>query len=153
MGPSEEARARLEDEIRALRARRRELLDELEQQRDWAGDRGDSSQELQGGDELVAIDDRIAELEWRLAGGTAKTSGLPPGTEVKLRMEHGTVQTWRVVAIPEEIAPGAEDTSLTSDSPLGMALVNSRPGQTVTYSTPNGEAEVEVIEIRLPGIG
>ncbi|PKW15054.1 GreA/GreB family elongation factor [Saccharopolyspora spinosa] len=151
MGGEESAvgRARLTEEIRTLRARRQQLVDELRRS-DTPGDRGDAAQELQGGDELVAIDDRIAELAGLLAGGQPDVGGLAPGTEVSLRLPDGTTQDFRVVAIPEEIPPGAEDASLTSDSPLGLALAGSHPGETVDFPAPEGKTRVEVISIRPP---
>ncbi|MGW3471345.1 GreA/GreB family elongation factor [Saccharopolyspora sp. NPDC000995] len=151
MGGEESAvgRARLTEEIRTLRARRQQLVDELRRSDD-PGDRGDAAQELQGGDELVAIDDRIAELEGLMAGGQPDFEGLEPGTEVSLRLPDGTTQDFRVVAIPEEIPPGAEDTSLTSDSPLGLALAGSRAGETVDFPSPEGKTRVEVVSIRPP---
>jgi transcription elongation GreA/GreB family factor len=143
------ARQRLADEIRTLRERRQQLLDELRQS-DGPGDSGDAAQELQGGDELVAIDSRVAELAGLLAGGQTDVRGLASGTEVTLRLPDGAAQTFRVVAIPEEIAAGEEDTSLTSDSPLGLALAGSHPGETVSFPTPEGKTQVEVVSIRPP---
>ncbi|MEV0701382.1 GreA/GreB family elongation factor [Saccharopolyspora sp. NPDC050389] len=152
MGGEESAvgRARLAEEIRTLRARRQQLVDELRQS-DESGDRGDAAQELQGGDEVVAIDDRITELEGILAGGPPEVQGLAAGTEVTLRLPDGTAQDFQVVAIPEEIAEGEEDTTLTSDSPLGLALAGSHPGETVSFPTPEGKTRVEVLSIRPPG--
>ncbi|MEV6226821.1 GreA/GreB family elongation factor [Saccharopolyspora shandongensis] len=151
MGGEESAvgRARLTEEIRTLRARRQQLVDEL-RQGDDSGDRGDAAQELQGGDELVAIDDRIAELEGILTGGPSDVRGLAAGTEVTLRLPDGATQAYRVVAIPEEIPDGEEDTTFTSDSPLGLAVAGSRPGEKVSFPTPEGKTQVEVVSIRPP---
>ncbi|MFD0489166.1 nucleoside diphosphate kinase regulator [Saccharopolyspora spinosporotrichia] len=120
-----EARARLEEEARSLRAQRRHLAEELSQ-RDPVGDRGDDSLALEGADELAWYDDRIAALERRLTGRGRRAGqgaeGLPPGTEVRVRFEDGTVQELRVVGIPEEVPEGEEDQTMTSDSPLALAL-------------------------------
>ncbi|MER5390326.1 GreA/GreB family elongation factor [Saccharopolyspora sp. NPDC002686] len=147
-GAESTTRERLAEEIRSLRARRKRLVDELVQSA-GPGDSGDSSQELQGGDEIVAIDDRIAELENLLAGGI-EVQGVAPGTEVVLRSADGSTQTYKVVAIPEEVLAGEEDITVTSESPLGLALVHSEQGETVRYPTPDGQAEVEVLSIRRP---
>jgi len=39
---------------------------------------------------------------------------------------------------------------LTARSPLGQALAGHKPGDTVTYSTPQGENQVELISVKLP---
>ncbi|KAA5826540.1 GreA/GreB family elongation factor [Saccharopolyspora hirsuta] len=149
MGGADPAtRARLAEEIRSLRARRKRLVDELVQS-SGPGDSGDASQELQGGDEVVAIDDRIAELENLLVGGI-DVQGVAPGTEVVLRSSDGATQTYKVVAIPEEVLAGEEDFTVTSDSPLGLALAHCQQGETVRYPTPDGQAEAEVLSIRRP---
>ncbi|MDA3648960.1 GreA/GreB family elongation factor [Saccharopolyspora indica] len=142
------ARERLAEEIRSLRARRERLVDELVQS-SGPGDSGDASQELQGGDEVAAIDERIAELEKRRAG-RIDVQGVAPGTEVVLRFSDGSTQTYKVVAIPEEILIGEEDITVTSDSPLGLALAHGSQGETVRYPTPDGAVEAEVLSIRLP---
>ncbi|MER7011499.1 GreA/GreB family elongation factor [Saccharopolyspora sp. NPDC000359] len=149
MGGADPAtRARLAEEIRSLRARRKRLVDELVQS-SGPGDSGDASQELQGGDEVIAIDERIAELEKVLVGGI-EVQGVAPGTEVVLRSSDGSTQTYKVVAIPEEALDGEEDFTMTSDSPLGLALAQAHQGDTVRYPTPDGDVEVEVLSIRRP---
>lgn len=149
MGGADPAtRERLAEEIRTLRARRKRLVDELVQS-SGPGDSGDASQELQGGDEVAAIDERIAELE-KLRVGRIDVQGVEPGTEVVLRFSDGSTQTYKVVAIPEEVQAGEEDITVTSDSPLGLALAHGQQGETVRYPTPDGAVEAEVLSIRRP---
>ncbi|QUH02351.1 GreA/GreB family elongation factor [Saccharopolyspora erythraea] len=151
-----EARARLEEEVRSLREQRRQLAEDLSQ-RDPVGDRGDDSQALEGADELAWYDDRIAALERRLTGRDRRAGkgaeGLPPGSEVRVRFEDGTVQELRVVGIPEEVPEGEEDRTMTSDSPLALALAGSSAGADITYSTPDGPARVHLLDVRLPSWG
>jgi transcription elongation GreA/GreB family factor len=56
----------------------------------------------------------------------------------------------RVVNFIEETPAGAEDTTLTADSPLGLALFGRKAGETVTYRTPRGELQVDLLAIDLP---
>lgn len=149
-GLAPQARRHLEAELARLRDRHRELAEALAQ-RDRVGDRGDSAEEIELGDELVWVDERIGEIMARLAGAEpVRNGGLPDGTEVTLRFSDGTVQTLHVVAISEEIPDGAEDTTLTMHSPLGCALAGHQPGDTITYVTPHGPEQVELIDLRLP---
>ncbi|HEU0087887.1 MAG TPA: GreA/GreB family elongation factor [Pseudonocardiaceae bacterium] len=149
---SPEARKRLEQELARLRERRRTLAAELEQ-RDMVGDRADNAEALELGDDLVWVEEHIAELVARLAGVQPADGAdrLPGGTEVTLRFADGTEATLRVVTFPEEIPEGAEDTALTVHSPLGRALVGHHPGDTIRYPTPDGLAHAELLDLRLPG--
>jgi transcription elongation GreA/GreB family factor len=56
----------------------------------------------------------------------------------------------RVVAIVEEIPLGKEESTLTADSPLGLALAGHQPGDTVTYTTPHGQQQVELLAVKYP---
>ena len=64
----------------------------------------------------------------------------PDGEEVKMR----------VVSFVEETPAGAEDTTLTADSPLGLALFGHKAGDTITYRTPRGETQVTLLAIKQP---
>ncbi|MGH4027191.1 MAG: hypothetical protein ACRDRV_21685 [Pseudonocardiaceae bacterium] len=55
-----------------------------------------------------------------------------------------------MVAFPEEAPEGAEDTVLTLHSPLGRVLAGHRPGDTITYATPDGPARATLLDLRSP---
>jgi transcription elongation factor GreA len=150
-------RQRLTRELAELREQRRELVVDLADEQP-TGDSGDQSQRLQRADDLAWIDERIAELTDLLAGrGTVEPSTavsrnrLLDGTEVTLRFESGTVQDFRVVLVTEEAGDREQDRVLTVDSPLGRALADRRVGDTVTFSTPEGESTAHVLALRPPG--
>jgi hypothetical protein len=87
------------------------------------GDRGDAADALQRGEDLAGIEEQIGRLSWILAGGNADVEGqLPNGTLVTLRFpDDGEDVRMRVVNYIEQTPAGAEDTTLTADSPLGLA--------------------------------
>jgi transcription elongation factor GreA len=150
------ARRRLEAELARLRERRRELAEAASQPD--VGDRADEAAALERRDELAAIDDRIDEVSALLAGrpagqagGAGGHAGIPSGTTATLRFDDGTVQTVRAVAIPEEIPPGQEDTTMTTDSPLGLALAGHRTGDTISYQAPGGEVRARILSLDFPG--
>ena len=90
-------------------------------------------------------------MSWLLAGGNATVPGqLPNGTAVKLRWPDGEEVDMLVVNCIEETPAGAEDTTLTADSPLGLALFGRKAGETITYRTPRGELQVELLAIEQP---
>jgi transcription elongation factor GreA len=143
------ARQRLEQELDVLRARRREL-DDAVTAADGVDDRGDAAQRLEWADERSLLDDRIGEIIDVLRGrvDASLNEALADGTEVTIRFSDGSVETMRVVMIPEEAPDSME--MLTWDSPLGQALLGARPGDTITYAGPDGESVAEVLAIRAP---
>jgi transcription elongation factor GreA len=80
--------------------------------------------------------------------GTGSAGLLPDGTVVTLRFSDGEV-TMRVVACVDEI-DGGDDETLTADSPLGIALVGHKPGDTVTYTAPSGQQSVGLVAVKPP---
>lgn len=145
---------RVEEELAELRSRRDQLRAELQGDADTVGDSGDAADTLQRSEDLAGIDEQINRLTWLLAGGNADTPGqVPNGTAVTLRFPGDEPIQMRIVNFLEETPAGEEDTTLTSDSPLGLALFGRRAGETVTYSTPRGELQVELLAIDLPNQG
>jgi transcription elongation GreA/GreB family factor len=55
-----------------------------------------------------------------------------------------------VVNYIEQTPAGAEDTTLTADSPLGLALFGHKSGDRITYQTSRGELQVTLLSIELP---
>ena len=139
-----------------LRKRRERLVADLEGDEDTVGDRGDAADEIQLAEELGFVDRRISELEATLQGGASVPNAaglLPDGAEVTVKFPDGQVATMRVISVVEQI-PADEVketlTTLTADSPLGLALAGHQPGDVVSYVTPHGQEQVELLAIRLP---
>lgn len=147
------ARNNLEAELDRLRQRRDRLEAEVKNDRGMVGDHGDAAEAIQRADELVVLSDRINELDRRLRTGPPNSDAsatLPGGTEVTLRFSDGEVVTMHVISIVEETPVGREGETLTARSPLAQALAGRQAGDTVTYSTPQGENQVELIAVKLP---
>ena len=146
-----EERDRIDEELAELRSRRDQRRAELQDDADTVGDRGDAADALQRSEDMAGIDEQINRLTWLLAGGNADAPGqLPNGTTVTLRFPGDAPIRMRILHFLEETPAGQEDTTLTSDSPLGLALFGRRAGETVTYSTPRGELQVDLLAIDLP---
>jgi transcription elongation factor GreA len=147
------ARENLAAELDRLRQRRDRLEVEVKNDRGMVGDHGDAAEAIQRADELVVLADRINELDRRLRSGPSPSDdseSLPGGTEVTLRFPDGEVVTMHVISIVEETPVGREAETLTARSPLGQALAGHKAGDTVTYTTPQGENQVELIAVKLP---
>ncbi|MGO9509161.1 MAG: GreA/GreB family elongation factor [Mycobacterium sp.] len=152
-GPADAAQNPLAAELDRLRQRRDRLEVEVKNDRGMIGDHGDAAEAIQRAEELVVLGERINELDRRLRAGPSQSNGsesLPGGTEVTLRFADGEVVTMHVISIVEETPVGREAETLTAGSPLGQALAGHQPGDTVTYSTPQGESQVELIAVKLP---
>lgn len=149
-----DAQQRIEAELTELKQRRARMTDDFKEDRDTVGDSADAADAIQRADEGAVLSDRIAELTRLLEGGkpTSETSGgLPDGTELTLRFsETSDAVHMRVVLIQEETPAGDEANTLTADSPLALALVGHRPGDTVTYMAPQGQQQVELLAIKSP---
>jgi transcription elongation factor GreA len=151
--PADAAQNALAAELDRLRQRRDRLEVEVKNDRGMIGDHGDAAEAIQRAEELVVLGERINELDRRLRAGPSQSNGsetLPGGTEVTLRFSDGEVVTMHVISIVEETPVGREAETLTARSPLGQALAGRQPGDTVTYSTPQGENQVELIAVKLP---
>ena len=147
----EQEHARLESELADLKRRRDQLRSDLQGDAETVGDRGDAADALQRAEDLAGVEEQIGRVTWLLAGGNTTVEGqLPNGTQVKLRFSDGEESTMRVVNYIEETPAGAEDTTLTADSPLGLALYGRKAGETITYRTPRGELQVDLLAIELP---
>jgi transcription elongation factor GreA len=56
----------------------------------------------------------------------------------------------QVISVIEEASIDSEAEALTASSPLGRALVGRKPGDKVRYTTPQGEQEVELLDVKYP---
>jgi transcription elongation GreA/GreB family factor len=144
----------LEAELEELKRRRQRVAADLDSIRDTVGDLvdADAADQIALADELAAIDDRIADLNWHLHGGPPESEvpgALPDGTEVTLRYPDGELVHLRVVAIVGDV-PVVDEHALAPDSPMGLALAGRRPGDVVTFETPQGRQQVELVALRYP---
>ncbi|MGI9126252.1 MAG: GreA/GreB family elongation factor [Mycobacterium sp.] len=149
---AEQERERLEAELADLRRRRDQLRADLQGDAETVGDRGDAADALQRAEDLGGVEEQISKLTWLLAGGTTTVEGqLPNGTQVTLRFPDDDKDIcMRVVNFIEETPAGEEDTTLTADSPLGLALFGRKAGETITYTTPRGELKVKLLAVEHP---
>jgi len=142
-GLSPAARSQLEKEIANLRAQREALAPQPGEQ-ERTGDAADQADVIDRAEAAARLDRQIADLAARLEHGYA-SGQLPDGTRVSLRFADGDEESFQVVTLPGEDAD-----AITSDSPLGLALADAKPGDQITYRTPRGEATATVLEMTRP---
>ena len=151
-GLSDGSRERIAAELARLRERRDRLETEVRNDRGAVGDHADAADAIQRAEELAGLDERVAELDRLLHAGPPPSNGdeLPFGTEVKLRFSDGDVVTMQVISVIEEASIDSAAEALTASSPLGQALVGRKAGDKVSYTTPQGEQEVELLTVKFP---
>jgi transcription elongation factor GreA len=152
-GLAGEARERIAAELARIRERRDRLEAEVRGDRGAVSDHADAADAIQRADELASLDERIIELDRLLRTGPSPSNGsdtLPFGTTVTLRFSDGSVVKMHVISVVEETPAGGEDETLTAGSPLGLALAGRKAGDTVTYTTPAGENQVELLDVKYP---
>jgi transcription elongation GreA/GreB family factor len=151
-GLSDEAHERISAELDRIRERRDRLEAEVRNDRGAVSDHADAADAIQRADELASLDERIIELDRLLRTGPLPngTDTLPFGTEVTLRFPDGAVIKMQVIAVIEQTPVGGEAEALTAGSPLGLALVGRQAGDTVTYTTPQGQNQVELLDVKYP---
>ncbi|MEU9132655.1 GreA/GreB family elongation factor [Kitasatospora sp. NPDC048540] len=148
---SPDARRALEQELSVLRGERDTVASTLHgTDADSPGDRADEADELQRATEAARLDTRIAEIEARLR--EAAVAGAPDpevvgvGSTLTVQFSDGVRESVHI----DEIADEQDQGLVTSDSPLGQALLGHRAGDTVTYRTPEGADAAQVVSVDTP---
>lgn len=127
----------------------------------WAagnGDRSENADYIYGKRRLREIDRRIRFLSKRLelseivdpAQRNGTTDQVFFGATVTIRDEEGEEKTYAIVGIDEIDLP---KNHISWTSPLARALFKSRVGDVVTFQSPKGPREMEVMEITYQTIG
>jgi transcription elongation factor GreA len=147
---SQQAYDRLQDELAERSgSRRKEISAWIERAREHGDIREnadyDAAKNEQGHNEA-----RIRQLEeiLRTAEVVDGPSGdvVAPGTIVEVKMEgDGDTTSYLVGSIEER---SEEFEVLSTESPLGQALLDHRPGDTVSYEGPRRTFAVEIVSVR-----
>lgn len=144
-----EARERLVAELDRLRVQRQDLLATLALD-ETRGDSADQASAVERGTELDRVDRRVTELTDLLdvASEAAPPTGdtVEIGTLVTVKYGDGDTETVRVgmLSLEDDEVP-----VLTPASPLGKALLGRRKGESVSYTTPRGDAKAKVVSVKI----
>jgi transcription elongation factor GreA len=146
---TETGKTRLEEELHDLRTRRRPDLHARITEATESGDISDNSEYEELKDEWASLEARIHELEQTLERAELirredgdETIGL--GSKVTLRSDDGEEETWILVS-PQEA--NTLDGTISTQSPVGEALVGRRAGDSATVRTPSGAIVYTVLAV------
>lgn len=148
---SQEAHDRLKAELEDLTTRGRvEIAEQIQRAREL-GDLKENSDYHAAKDAQGTQEARIRQLQALLedaviVSDTPTADEVVPGVVVSVRYEgDDAVEKFLVGSIEEQ--PDDDVSVVSPTSPLGIALVGSKPGQTVAYDAPGGQLKVEIISI------
>lgn len=142
-------KARLEDELEGLLTRRRpELATRIKEATEY-GDVSDNSEYEDLKEEWAIVEARIRHLEQTLERAEVihrETVGdvVGLGSRVTVRCDDGEEETWVLVS-PEEAH--TVDGSISTESPVGRALLGCRAGDSPTVTTPGGTMVYAVVSV------
>lgn len=143
-----EGKARLHEELEQLVEVKRPELTRRIQDSNEHGDISDNSEYEELKEELVMADARINELQVML--DRAEVIDQPVGdivdlgSTVALQGEDGEQETWRLVS-PEEADTRVG--AISTESPVGQALIGCKVGDTVDVTTPAGTYVYTVLSV------
>lgn len=146
---TEVGKTRLEEELVDLRTRKRPALHERIQEATESGDVSDNAEYEELKDEWAMLEARISELEQTLDRAVivekpSEDGLIGLGSEVTLRADDGEVETWVLVS-PQEAHSG--DGRISTESPVGQALMGCRIGESATVTTPVGSMRYTVVAV------
>lgn len=136
----------LEKELKELKGRRGAIADKIADARGY-GDLSENAEYDSAREEQGLVESRIAEIEDILLNATiitaTKSSKVKLGSKVELKTGRKTVE-YHVVG-PVEADPMAG--KISDQSPIGLALMGKKVGDTATIKTPKGEITYEIVKV------
>jgi transcription elongation factor GreA len=149
---TEEGLRKLEGELEELKTvHRKEVNDRIRQAKEF-GDISENAEYEDAKQEQAFIEGRIMKLEAMIRNariiheGEGSADEVHLGSTVKVKnLTSGNEVEYTIVGSAESDPPNAK---ISNESPIGHALVGSKPGQTVTATAPSGEIQLRIISIR-----
>lgn len=144
-----EGRERLQKELDQLRNERLPELSRLIQESTGDGDISDNSEYEEMKDEYMYQENRVHELENTLENAEILVAGsgdgsVQLGSTVTVRDEDGVEERWIIVDSAEA---SLSENRVSSDSPVGKALLDSRAGDTAAVETPGGPYTYTIVNV------
>lgn len=115
------------------------------------GDLSENSEYHSAKEEQELTNVRIDEIQQilknvKLVAETSSTNKIGFGSEVVLEDEKGKKRDF--VLVGEYADDAHEENTITSESPIGMAILGKAKGETVKVTVPSGEKVYKIIDIK-----
>lgn len=143
-------KARLEEELRQLREERLKELSARIQAANEEGDISDNSEFEELKEEYYYTEDRVREIQHILSRAVLLEEGSPDGTiglgsRITVQADDDDEQeNWMLV---NEEESQAVEGRISDESPVGLALLGKKAGDTITIKTPGGEINYRIIDV------
>ena len=141
---------RLRAELKKLRYEERPLVTKTVTWAAGNGDRSENGDYLYGKKRLREIDKRMRFLAKRLEAAEVvdplaiQVDYIQFGATIHIRFEDDTERTYSIVGVDEvDVAKGR----ISWMAPLARALLKANEGDVVTFYSPKGQQEVEVLSV------
>jgi transcription elongation factor GreA len=150
---SKEGFEKLKADLHHLKAiKRHEIVAEIKRAREL-GDLSENAEYHAAKEAQTHLERKISELEFKLSRAQVVKEAEGPIDSVTLLssvrirdLEDGELIVYHLVSAPEaDLAAG----KISTESPVGRALIGHRIGDVVEVSTPGGLARYEILEIGL----
>ena len=143
---------KLKDELQYLTGEKRwEIAERIKHAREF-GDISENSEYDDAKNEQAMLEQRIAQLEERLASARLiQAEDVPAGivvvgTRVRLK-DVDANQTIEYVIVGSAEANPAEG-KLSNESPVGKAIIGRKKGETVEVAAPRGALKYKIIDVK-----
>ena len=139
---------KLKEEYEYLKnVRRQEVKEQLKEARSF-GDLSENSEYDEARDQQAKVESRIAELEYLIKNAEVVDTEtiknvVALGSTVELEYTDGRKVTYNLVG-SNEVDP--MNKKISDQSPIGMAVIGHKKGETVTIETPAGEKDAKIID-------
>jgi transcription elongation factor GreA len=147
-----EDKARLEEQLKGLKANRKAISDRIGRAREL-GDLSENAEYHSAKEDQGHNERKIRDLEEKLASAVVVDDQDMPedmvfiGATVRLRdVSSGDEDLYRLVG-DSTGAMDADFIEVTPTSPMGQSLLKARVGETIRVDLPRGERRFEIVEI------
>ncbi len=147
---SEDKHKELEAELQNLKMVERKAIAEQLEYAKSLGDLSENAEYHEARDKQADIEDRISELENMLKSAviiSGPTGRGKVGVGSRVLLKKGTGEKAEYVIVGSEEANALEG-KISHHSPLGAALLDKKKGEDVTVSTPRGDVQYTVVDIK-----
>ena len=147
---SEEKHKELADELQNLKmVERKNIAEQLEYAKSL-GDLSENAEYHEARDKQADIEDRIGELEYILKtaiiiSGSGGKSKVNIGSRVSIEKKGGGKSDYVIVGSEEADALAGK---ISHHSPLGSVLIDKKKGDQVIVSTPKGDVQYTIVDIK-----
>lgn len=145
-----DGQTRLQEELRELREEKLPAISGQIQEATANGDVTDNGEYEELKEEFMHAEARVRELEQTLDRAEIIPEGSPDGviglgSHVTVKGEDDVEETWILVGPEEASTP---DSRISTDSPVGQALMDRKADDSITVATPGGEFTYRIVSVK-----